>query len=47
MTWIPIANLPPQYEDSSGDPYSGAVLKAYEAGTSTVISIAGDNTGGG
>lgn len=46
MTWYPIAFIPPQYEDSSGDPYSGAVLKCYEAGTSTVINMATDYTGG-
>ena len=40
MTWYPIAFLPPQYEDSSGDPYSGAVLKAYSAGTTTPIPFA-------
>lgn len=45
MTWYPIAFLPPQYDDSDGVPYSGAVLKAYEAGTSNVISMATDFTG--
>lgn len=40
MTWYPIALLPPQYENTSGDPYSGAVLKAYAAGTSTNIAMA-------
>lgn len=45
MTWYPIAFLPPQYVNSSGVPYSGAVLKAYAAGTSTVIAMATDYTG--
>lgn len=45
MTWYPIAFLPPQIENSSGVPYSGAVLKAYRAGTSTPIPMATDYTG--
>lgn len=45
MGYQPIARTVPQYVDGNGDPYSGAVLKAYEAGTSTVISIAADTTG--
>jgi len=45
MTWYPIANLPPQYSNTSGDPYSGAVLKAYRAGTSINIAMATDYTG--
>ncbi len=40
MTWYPIAFLPPQYENLNGTPYSGAVLKAYEAGTTTVLPMA-------
>lgn len=40
MTWYPIAFLPPQYENASGAPYSGAVLKAYAAGTTNVIPMA-------
>lgn len=44
--WKPIASTTPQYEDSDGIPYSGAVLKAYTAGTSTNILIATDSTGG-
>lgn len=45
MSYLPIAKLVPQYVDSNGDPYSGAVLKAYADGTSTVISMATDYTG--
>lgn len=40
MTWYPIGFYPPQFEDTSGDPYSGAVLKAYAAETTTVIPMA-------
>jgi len=46
MAWLPIAYVVPQYVDSSGSPYSGAVLKAYQAGTLTNIAFATDNTGG-
>ncbi len=45
-TWFPISFTVPQYEDSAGVPYSGAVLKAYAAGTSTPILMATDFTGG-
>lgn len=45
MTWYPIAFLPPQYSVSGGVAYSGAVLKAYEAQTSTVIAMATDYLG--
>lgn len=45
MSWYPIAFLPPQYVNSSGVPYSGAVLKAYAAGTTTPISMATSYTG--
>lgn len=45
MTWYPIAFLPPQLENSSGVPYSGAVLKAYAQGTNTNIPMATDYTG--
>lgn len=44
--WFPIGYTVPQYEDANGNPYSGAVLKAYRAGTSTPISMATDYTGG-
>ena len=46
MTWLPIANTNPQYMDEDGNPYVGAVLKAYTAGTATNILMATDNTGG-
>lgn len=45
MSWYPIAFLPPQLQNVSSDNYSGAVLKAYQAGTSTPIAIATDITG--
>lgn len=40
MTWYPIAFLPPQYQNTSGDNYSGAVLKAYAEDTTTPIYMA-------
>lgn len=40
MTWYPISYLPIQYEDNAGKPYQGAVLKAYEANTTTPILMA-------
>lgn len=46
MAYTPLSKTVIQYVDSNGDPYSGAVLKAYEAGTSTVLSMATDSTGG-
>ena len=46
MAYSPISLLVPQFETSAGVPYSGAVLKAYAAGTSTNISMA-TNSGGG
>ena len=45
MGYQPIARTVPQYVETTGVPYSGAVLKAYEAGTTTVIPIATDGTG--
>lgn len=45
MTWYPISFIPPQTVDVNGAPYSGAVLKAYAAGTSTPILMATDSTG--
>lgn len=45
MTFTPIARTLPQYVDLNGDPYSGAVLKAYKENTSTPINFATDNTG--
>lgn len=46
MAYQPIAQTVPQYMDANGDPYSGAVLKAYNAGTSTVLPMATSSTGG-
>lgn len=46
MTWYPIELAVIQYEDAGGNPYSGAVLKAYEAGTTTPAVLATDATGG-
>ena len=46
MAYTPIQRTLPQYVDTNGNPYSGAVLKAYTAGTSTNISFATDSTGG-
>ena len=46
MSYLPTQNTLPQYVDGNGDPYSGAVLKAYQEGTSTPISFATDKTGG-
>lgn len=45
-TWQPIAKTVTQYVDNSGKPYSGAVLKAYIAGTTTVTDIATSSSGG-
>lgn len=45
MTWYPIALLPPQIFTATPVPYSGAVLKAYAAGTSTPIPMATDVSG--
>lgn len=45
MTWYPLETIPRQFVDANGDPYSGAVLKAYEAGTSTPLLMATDSTG--
>ena len=45
MAFLPITHTLPQYVDLNGDPYSGAVLKAYSKGTSTNINFATDNTG--
>lgn len=46
MAWTPIDLIVPQYVDVNGNPYSGAVLKAYAAGTTTNISMATDSDGG-
>lgn len=45
MTWNPISQIAPQYMDANGDPYSGAVLKFYNAGTSVVQNISTNSTG--
>jgi len=45
MSWYPTSYIVPQYEDSSGNPYSGSVLKFYAAGTTTVLALATDYTG--
>lgn len=44
-TYYPIAYTVPQYEDANGNPYSGAVLKAYRAGTTTNIPFATGSDG--
>lgn len=46
MAWVPISLYLPQWVDSSGDPASGYVLKAYDTGTTTVTNMATDSTGG-
>lgn len=45
MAWLPISLTVPQYMNGSS-PYSGAVLKAYQSGTSTNIPFATDSVGG-
>lgn len=47
MAWAPIDLITIQYQNpADSTPYSGAVLKAYAAGTSTNIVMATDDTGG-
>lgn len=47
MSWFPISKQPVQYYNPlTNVPYSGAVLKAYAAGTTTNINFATDSTGG-
>src|SRR3990167_9307644 len=46
MAYAPISLIVPQYVNANGDPYSGAVLKAYNAATSTNVAMATDSTGG-
>jgi len=46
MAFAPISLSTPQYEDSSGLPANGQVLKAFAAGTSTNIIMATDSSGG-
>lgn len=43
--YTPISKVLPQYVDSAGDPYAGAVLKPYRAGTSTPINFSLDDLG--
>jgi len=45
MAWLPVSNVPIQYVNDSGVPYSGAVLKFYQAGTSTNIAVATEQDG--
>lgn len=45
MAWLPISNTVIQYVDANGDPYSGAVLKFYQAGTSTNTPVSTSPTG--
>jgi len=47
-TWLPMGDVPNPIFDVNGDPYSGAVLKAYLPGgtTSTPIATAAAGTGG-
>lgn len=45
-TYFPISYTVPQYDDAAGLPYSGAVLKAYQDGTTTPIQFATDYLGG-
>lgn len=46
MAYSPISSIVPQYcKATTGLPYSGAVLKAYSAGTTTNISMATSSAG--
>lgn len=45
MSYTPIERIVPQYVDLNGKPYSGAVLKAYAAGTNTTIPFSIDSDG--
>jgi hypothetical protein len=44
-TWTVMADVPNPLFDSNGDPFSGAVLKAFLPGTTTGTSIAIDTSG--
>jgi len=46
MAWAVMADVM-QWVDGNGDPASGYIIKAYEPGTTTPISIATDRNGGG
>ncbi len=45
MAWTIMAQVPSPVTDANGDPYSGAVLKVYDVGTTTSIPIAIDDQG--
>jgi len=45
MAYLPISRNLIQYVDGSGVPYSGAVLKAYKAGTATNLPMATSTAG--
>jgi len=45
MAFFPISHTGVQYVDTNGDPFSGAVLKAFAAGTTNNIVMATDSTG--
>ncbi len=45
MSWSKMGSVPNPIFDENGDPYSGAVLKAYLPGTTTSTSIAIDSSG--
>ena len=45
MSFTPMTDVPNPLFDSNGDPFSGAVLKAYLPGTTTAISIYTDAAG--
>lgn len=45
MAWTVMSDVPNPITNSSGAPYSGAVLKAYLPGTTTSTSIAIDSSG--
>ena len=45
-TWSKMSTVPNPYTDSNGNPYSGAVLKVYDPGTSNTQSIAITSAGG-
>jgi len=45
MSWSKMSSVPNPLFDTNGDPFSGAVLKAYLPGTTTSTSIAIDSDG--
>lgn len=44
-TWTKMGEVPNPVPDANGDPYSGAVLKVYDPGTTTAVSIATNAAG--